>query len=420
MDQAKRLKKMKVSDLVPFEGNPRQITTENLDRLEQGIDEFGMVQPIIWNTRTKQVVGGHQRLAVLKRKEVKETWVIEVDMDEEREAALNIALNNPRLMGEFDLPGLASILEQFGGIESNDFGGIAGFDHDEVRDLLGNLEPDKPPTDDVDEVVEDVQLIIKLGDVVELGDHRVVCGDAAEVIGMAMDGEKYQLIVTDPPYGVSYADKNEFLNAIDKGNRIQDPIEFDHQTPEEMEKLWTAVFSACRKYAEAGASYYSTGPQGGDLLLLLLHSLRNSGFPLRHTLIWAKNVHVLGRSDYNYKHEPIIFGWVEGTHYFNTDHTETSLWEIPKPSSSKLHPTMKPIELCARAIRNSSRVGDTVLDPFLGSGSTLLAAEHLKRKCYGIEIDPKYVQVIIQRWLEYTERTNVIINGEAMVWPKSN
>ena len=158
-----------------------------------------------------------------------------------------------------------------------------------------------------------------------------------------------------------------------------------------------------RKSAVQGASYYVTGPQGGDLLLLLLLALRESGFPLRHMLIWAKNNHVLGRADYHYQHEPILYGWVEGAaHRFYGTHGETSLWPIDKPLKSDLHPTMKPVELYARALRNSSAPGDIVADIFAGSGTAILAAEQLGRRCYAMELDPTYVAIILQRYLDTT------------------
>jgi len=231
-----------------------------------------------------------------------------------------------------------------------------------------------------------------------------MCGDATkkEDVERVMGGEKAALLLADPPYGVSYAAKNEFLNAIAPGNRIQDPIAGDHQSPEDMSSLWRAAFGVARGVVCDGASYYVTGPQGGDLLLLLL-ALRDSGFPLRHMLIWAKNNHVLGRSDYNYKHEPIVYGWVDGAgHKFWGGGGETSLWEIDKPQQSKLHPTMKPVKLFERAIRNSTEADSLIHDPFLGSGTTLIAAEQLGRRCVGLEIEPRYADVVLARWESLT------------------
>ena len=169
-----------------------------------------------------------------------------------------------------------------------------------------------------------------------------------------------------------------------------------------MSQFWVSAFTTIRVVMASGASYYVTGPQGADLLLLLLLALKQSDFPLRHMLIWAKNNHVLGRCDYNYKHEPILFGWVEGTHQFNKQGHDTSVWEIDKPHGSKHHPTMKPVEIWQRAICNSSQINEIVLDPFAGSGTAILAAEQLSRRCYAIEIEPSYCQVTIDRWEAFT------------------
>lgn len=229
--------------------------------------------------------------------------------------------------------------------------------------------------------------------------HKLACGDCREEAPLAavMGDEQYHLLITDPPYGVSYGAKNEFLNAIARGNLIQTPIVGDQESPEDMSAFWLAAFKTVRQYARPGASYYTTGPQVGDLLLLLL-ALRDSGFPLRHMLIWAKNNHVLGRSDYHYKHEPIIYGWVEGAgHHFYGGAGETSLWEIDKPFRSDLHPTTKPLELYERAIRNSSQPGEIVLDPFAGSGTVLVGCERWGRRGRAIDVAPSYCAVALQR-----------------------
>jgi DNA modification methylase len=230
--------------------------------------------------------------------------------------------------------------------------------------------------------------------------HLVLCGDTTrpEDVARVMAGARYDLLVTDPPYGVSYAAKNVFLNAVAKGTRIQQPILGDDAPPEAMFAFWHDAFAALRAHAAPGANYYVTGPQGGDLLFLLMRALNESGFPLRHMLIWAKNNHVLGRSDYHYQHEPMLYGWVDGAaHTFNGGPGETSLWQIDKPQKSKLHPTMKPVELFERAIRNGSKVGDLVCDGFAGSGTTVVACERTARSARVLERDPGYCAVILQR-----------------------
>lgn len=248
-------------------------------------------------------------------------------------------------------------------------------------------------------------------------------------------------MITDPPYGVSYADKNKFLNTIARGNRIQVEIENDHQSEPEMYNLWLEVFSNAYEVTDQCMAYYVFGAQGGELLLLLLQALKDSRFAPRHGLVWVKNNHVLGRADYNYKHEPITYGWkTDGTHKFYAKF-DTSVWEdeleidklkkdelvklikdlmsdkVPtsvikedKPLKSDLHPTMKPVRLIGRLMGNSSQKDEIVLDLFGGSGTTMIAAEQLGRKCYMMELDPHYCDVIIARWEKLTGREAVKID----------
>ena len=221
------------------------------------------------------------------------------------------------------------------------------------------------------------------------------------------------MVFTDPPYGVSYTDKNEFLNSIDKPICVVNAIQNDDKKPEDMHDFWVAAFTNLYNNTKEQMSYYITAPQGGDLLLLLLlEAVRESGFALKHQLIWNKNNHVLGRCDYNYKHEPIVYGWkIKGTHkFFGNGSMKTSVWDVPKPLRSDLHPTMKPIELIANAILNSSEKGDIVLDLFGGSGSTLMACEQTDRVCYMMEYEPHYIDVIIDRWEKFTGKKARKIN----------
>lgn len=231
--------------------------------------------------------------------------------------------------------------------------------------------------------------------------HRVVCGDATKPfdVALALDGRMADMLLSDFPYGVSYADKNTFLNAQDKGNCCQIPIEGDHQTPSEMKALWDAALTCAFNATKPGGTYYMTGPQGGELLLLLL-SIQDTGWLLKHMLIWVKNNHVLGRCDFNYKHEPILYGWKPGTgHYFSDEPGACfSVWPVDKPHRSELHPTTKPVALFAKAIGHGSRRGDTILDPFVGSGTSVIAAEQMGRRCAAVEISPHYVDVVRRRF----------------------
>lgn len=213
------------------------------------------------------------------------------------------------------------------------------------------------------------------------------------------------MVFTDPPYGVSYTEKNEFLNRIDASQRLTNPIENDSHTADEMAEFWTKAFCNLAACTKDKMVYYITAPQGGDLLLL--QAIAHSPFALKHMLIWNKNNHVLGRCDYNYKHEPIIYGWKKkGTHQFYAGGKfKTTVWDIDKPLKNDLHPTMKPIELVANCILDGTKEGDVVLDIFGGSGTTIVAAEQTGRRCYTMELDPHYCDVIIARWEKLTGKT---------------
>ena len=206
------------------------------------------------------------------------------------------------------------------------------------------------------------------------------------------------------------------MNNADKGKRIEKDIENDHMTLEETGDLWANTFQAWAPFHADYSSFYICAPQGGDLFLMMMMMMNKNNHPLRHTLIWAKNNHVLGRSDYNYKHEPMFYGWQHRHKFYKKGQYKFSVWNIDKSLKNDLHPTMKPVELVGNAILNSSLKGMIVADYFLGSGSTLIAAEKTKRKCYGIEISKEYCQVIVQRWCDFTGKDEIKINGKTIQW----
>ena len=269
---------------------------------------------------------------------------------------------------------------------------------------------------DTTEAVEDdfnadavVECVCQKYDVWQLGRHRLMCGDSTDQndVAVLMDGKKADLLLTDPPYGVSYGEKNKLLNKLDGGNRIEKEIENDQHSEQETFELWKKVFANAYNATNDCMSYYVFGAQKGDLLLLLLLALKENELASRHGLVWVKNNHVLARTDYNYKHEPITFGWkTNGTHKFYGGF-KTTVLEYDKPLKSELHPTMKPIPLLSELINNSTQEGDIVLDVFGGSGSTLIAAEQLNRTCYMMELDPHYCDIIIARWEKLTGQTAV-------------
>ncbi len=408
--EKRELKNVPLADLIPYARNPRK-NDPAVQRVAASLKEYGLVKNSIVVDEDMVLITGHTTMKAMQA--LKWATAPEVTqvfgLTEAQKKAYRIADNKLGELAAWDDELLALELDD---LKVLDFDlDLIGFDDKELGKIL---DAGKEASEDDYEPPAEIETSIQRGDLFRLGRHRLLCGDSTSTkdVGRLMGGGRADLLLTDPPYGVSYASKNEFLNSIDNGNRVQTAIENDHKKPEEMSAFWIAAFTTAREHMRPGASYYVTGPQGGDLLLLLLLALKEGGFPLRHMLVWAKNNHVLGRSDYHYKHEPIIYGWVEGAHTFYGGHSETSLWSIDKPHKSDLHPTMKPVALFAKAVENSTKSGETVLDPFLGSGTTLVACEQLGRTCYGMEISPQYCQVIIDRWEKLTGQKAEKVDGD--------
>jgi DNA modification methylase len=383
---------LKITEIKPNPNNPRLIKDDKFKRLVQSLIDFpemAEIRPVVIN-KDNVILGGNMRYKAAKEAGWTDIPVIKVnEWTEEQERQFIIKDNVSG--GEWDWDVLANewdseLLEDWGLDVPDSFG-------------QEEIEEDEAPE------VSSEPAVSKLGEIYQLGRHRVMCGDSTNDLNKLLNERQCNLLLTDPPYGVSYSDKNKFLNSISKGNKNQTKIENDHQTPEEMKEFWTEAFGAIFPYLADDASFYICSPQGGELLLLLL-SLYDIGYPSRHMIIWNKNNHVLGRCDYNYKHEPLLFGWKEKHNFYGKGQQHNSVWDISKPQSSKEHPTMKPIELMAECILNSSKKDDIVLDPYLGSGSTLIACEQTDRICYGMEIDPKYVDVIRKRYAKFISPDN--------------
>jgi DNA modification methylase len=294
--------------------------------------------------------------------------------------------------------------------------GNVGFDDGALDRLKAELQAEDfaatqgPPVEDPGPSEPPAEPVSKLGDVWLCGQHRIVCGDSTEVhVAAKLFGDKRaRMVWTDPPYGVSYADKNEFLNSLDNGHRIQEPIAHDHMSEVDTEALVRDALTLMAAHGVPGAVCYVACPPG-PLLPHFIAAVNASGFGYRHHLAWVKQQFVLGRCDYHYRHEVILYGWKpDGAHYFVDDHTHDSVFEVDKPHRSEDHPTMKPLELVAQMVANSSKPGDIVADPFLGSGTTLVAAEQLGRVCYGIEIEHRYVDVAVRRWQQATHQTAIL------------
>lgn len=378
----------KITDLNPAEYNPRKDLKNGdaeYEKLKRSIEQFGYVEPVIWNKLTGRVVGGHQRLKVMSDMGITEVECVVIEMDEEKEKALNIALN--KISGEWDKDKLALLITDLQGADFDI--SLTGFDPSEIDDLFKDTLQDGIKDDDFD-VDAELQKppITKLGDVWVLGRHRLICGDStkAETFVTLMDGKLANLVVTDPPYNVNYEGSAGKIKNDNMGN----------------EDFYSFLFDAFKNTEQAMAQDASIYVFHADTEgLNFRKAFSDAGFYLSGTCIWKKQSLVLGRSPYQWKHEPILFGWKKkGKHQWYTGRKESTIWEFDKPKKSGDHPTMKPIPLLAYPIMNSSLTNCIVLDPFGGSGSTLIACQQSDRICHTIELDEKFCDVIVKRYIE--------------------
>lgn len=400
---------MTVCDLKPADYNPRFINEKSLKGLDASIREFGCVQPIIVNKQTGNIVGGHQRYEVLRKNKVKETDVIVVDLPVEREKVLNIALNNHHIQGDWTA-NLGVLLEDIR-VELPELYTDLNLDAlvDDIPEIdidptVGNTDPDAIP-----DIVEEP--VIKAGDLVVLGNHRLLCGDARkkEDVYHVMSKTKADMVFTDPPYNADYEGYTKARLKIDN----------DKMSSGEFMRFLTDVFVNYRSISKAGASLYVC--HSSNYQREFQNTLEEAGFEIRCQIIWAKNNFAWGFGRYKFQHEPIFYAHVKGeSDVWYGNKSQSTLWEENKPTANRLHPTMKPIELIERALKNSSKAGDIVCDLFGGSGSTLLACERTGRSCRMMELDPRYAQVIIERWINFTGKPEEVVverNEEHYKWP---
>ena len=396
-----------VGDLRPAAYNPRKklkAGDKEYEKIKNSIQEFGYVEPIIVNYNMT-VIGGHQRLTVLKDLGYTEVECVVLHIEDEHKVkALNVALN--KITGAWNEQLLADLLVD---LQSADFNtDLTGFEPAEIDQLFSKVHNKKITEDDFD---VDAQLqkpnVAKPGDLWLLGPHRIFCGDSLlpESYEKLMDGKRANLVLTDPPYNV---------NVEETAGRIKN----DNMSDEDFYKFLFAAFVNMEQNMEADASIYVFHADSKGLIFR--QAFHDAGFYLSGCCIWKKDRLVLGRSPYQWQHEPCLFGWkVGGKHQWYSDRKQTTIWEYDRPSASKDHPTMKPIALMAYPIQNSCMSNCIVLDPFSGSGSTLIACEQTNRICYGIELDEKCVDVIVARYIEQTGDADGVFllrDGEKLPW----
>ena len=382
------IEKKNVKDLLPADYNPRkdlQPGDPEYEKLKRSIEQFGYVEPVIWNKQTGRVVGGHQRLKVLIDSGITEVDVVVVDMNTEKEKALNIALN--KISGEWDTDKLALVIADLQGADFDV--SLTGFDPEELDDLFRDDVKDGVKEDDFDVEAElQKPVFSKAGDLWMLGEHRLLCGDSTkpETYELLMNGKKAQLVVTDPPYNVDY-----------KGTAGK--IKNDKMAEDQFEQFLLAAYSQMYESMTDDASIYVFHSDSHGLAFR--KAFEEAGFYLSGCCIWKKQSLVLGRSPYQWQHEPVLFGWKKkGKHQWYTGRKESTIWEFDKPKKNADHPTMKPVALVAYPIMNSTMTGCLVLDPFGGSGSTLIACEQTGRICYTVELDEKFCDVIVKRYID--------------------
>jgi DNA modification methylase len=387
--------------------NPRKISDTEMASLKRSLQRFGFVDPVVVNRRRGKswsaaergtvIVGGHQRVRAARELGHKAVPVVYVDLSPDDEKLLNLALN--KIGGEFDLPKLAEILRDLRKAKADL--GASGFSQKEItraiadaeRELSASLPPDEEDVPDLPRKPR-----TQPGELIRLGPHRLLCGDSTkpEHMKCLMGGDRADLLWTDPPYGVDYVGKTARAMTIRNDGRrgLQD--------------LLRTAFAAVDAGLEPGAAFYVAHPAGLPAVPFI-NAVLQTGWLVRQNLVWVKDTMVLGHSDYHYRHEAILYGYKPaagrlgrgGMGWYGGE-DQTSVFEIARPKASRDHPTMKPVALIEACVRNSSQREDVILDPFGGSGSTLIACHRLGRRAFLMEIDPRYCDVIRERWRRFT------------------
>ena len=382
-----------VAVLKPYERNAKIHSGEQVQKIAESIKEFGFLSPCLID-REKNIIAGHGRVeaAKLLGMETVPCVFIEGLSDEQRRAYI-LADNKLTEMGEWDMDLVMSELTDLN---------AAGFDI-EVTGFELELEEPEIAEDDFEPIPPE-EPKAKLGEIYQLGNHRLMCGDSTSLVDVSklMRDEKAEMVFTDPPWNVSYGQDN--------GVWKQRSILNDSMTTEDFKEFMNSAFSCMHWASMGGAMAYivMSAQEWGNLML----TLATNGFHWSSTIIWNKDQLVLSRKDYHTKYEPIWYGWKDDEPRVHPlkDRKQCDVWDFDRPKRSDEHPTMKPVELVARAITNSSDKGDIVLDLFGGSGTTLIASEETDRRCFMMELDPKYVDVIIGRWEDLTGRKAVLLN----------
>lgn len=402
-----KMEMVEISKLVPYVNNARTHSPEQIMKLRSSLREFGFINPVIIDSKFN-IIAGHGRVMAAKEEKMKEVPCILVDyLSEAQKKAYIIADNKMALDAGWDEELLRVEIEELEGLDFDL--GLTGFDESELADLFGDNNTDGVEDDDFDlsDALEKAAFVEK-GDIWTVGRHTLMCGDATskEDVDKLMDGKKANLVITDPPYNVAFESSDGLSIKNDKMAN---------------DKFYEFLLSAFRNMAEhlekGGAVYVFHADTEG---LNFRKAFVDAGFHLSGCCIWVKNSLVLGRSDYQWQHEPVLYGFLQnGKHYWskNAGRSQTTIWNFDKPKKNENHPTSKPLDLLAYPIGNSSQENTIVIDPFGGSGSTLMACEKTNRICHTMELDEKYASVILRRYVEDTgdsENVYVIRGGKKL------
>jgi len=375
--------------LLPHPDNPRR---GDVAAIKDSLERNGQYRPLVVSRRTFEVLAGNHTLLAARELGWSQIAVTFVDVDAEQARRILLVDNRTNDLAGYDTQDLVDLLEGLPDLEGT------GYDHDALGDLLDELAPDPVEEDEPPPLPEEPET--RPGDLLVLGAHRLLCADARhpESYDRLLGDKRCEAMWTDPPYGVSYEGKTKAALRIEGDGAAG------------LEGLLSESFAAADTALCAGARLYVAHPAGA-LSLVFGNCFLAQGWTLRQTLVWVKDAFVLGRSDYHYRHEPILYGHKpgegrigRGARGWHGDNAQDSVLEVPRPRASFEHPTMKPPELVERCLANSTRRGQLVLDPFAGSGSTLVACQASGRAARLLELDPRYCDVIVGRWERLTGR----------------
>ena len=382
------IKNIPLKDIKPYSNNPRK--KQNITKVVNSIKEFGFQQPIVVDKKNIIIVG-HSRYEASKELGLDKVPVIIADLSPVKAKAYRIADNRINQDSEWDF---SKLKLEFKDISKLDFNlDSLGFEKNELDDLI--IDEVKGFTDDDAVPDKPKKPKSKLGEIYQLGHHRVMCGDATkeEDVKKLMNSQKADMVFTDPPYNINYQG----------GTKIREKMKNDQMN--NYYEFLLSVFNNYRLLMKSGASIYVC--HADSERVNVTKSFQDADFYFSSVIIWSKDNSTFGRQDYFWKHEPILYGWSkDSSHSWYGANNEETVWNIKRPSKSLKHPIMKPIELIDRALKNSSRINNIILDLFGGSGSTLIACAKTNRNCYMMELDPIYVDVIIKRWEDYTGKSS--------------